>query len=83
MLLSFITLWNDYQTPLLYYPNKPTLAYAVYSMANTGGASATIATTGLPQKVAGCMILAIPLVALFIGCRNIILGNLSMGGLKE
>jgi ABC-type glycerol-3-phosphate transport system permease component len=83
MLLTFITLWNDYQTPLLYYPDKPTLAYAVYSMANSSGASATISTTGLPQKVAGCMILAIPLIVLFITCRNMILGNLSMGGLKE
>ena len=83
ILLTFISLWNDYQTPLLYYPNKPTLAYAVYSMANSGGASATIATTGLPQKVAGCMILAIPLIVLFIACKDVILGNLSMGGLKE
>ena len=83
ILLSFIGLWNDYQTPLLYYPNKPTLAYAVYSMANSSGGSATISTTGLPQKVAGCMILAIPLIVLFITCKDLVLGNLSMGGLKE
>lgn len=81
-LISFIGLWNDYQTPLLYYPSKPTLAYGVYSMsgATSGG---TYDTTSLPQRVAGCMILATPLIILFIACKNVILGNLSMGGLKE
>ena len=82
ILIYFIGLWNDYQTPLLYYPDKPTLAYGVYYMSNNT-ASATVETTELPQRVAGCMILAVPLMLLFMLCKDMILGNMSMGGLKE
>lgn len=82
VLLSFIGLWNDYQTPLLYYPDKPTLAYGVYRMSNDT-TSGTYETAQLPQRVAGCMILAIPMTVLFTLCKDIILGNMSMGGLKE
>ena len=81
-LISFIAFWNDYQTPLLYYPSKPTLAYGVYSMSGSTSGG-TYDSTSLPQRVAGCMILATPLIVLFIACKNVILGNLSMGGLKE
>lgn len=82
VLIYFIGLWNDYQTPLLYYPDKPTLAYGVYYMSNNT-ASATYETDQLPQRVAGCMILAIPLILLFLIFKDMILGNMSMGGLKE
>ena len=82
VLLSFIGLWNDYQTPLLYYPDKPTLAYGVYRMSNNT-TSATYKTSQLPQRVAGCMILALPITLLFALCKDVILGNMSMGGLKE
>jgi ABC-type glycerol-3-phosphate transport system permease component len=83
-LLQFIGLWNDYSTPLLYYPGYPTLAYGVYYMSqNTSGENNGLVGTSLPSRVAGCMILVLPLLVLFIACKNVILGNLSMGGLKE
>ena len=89
-LITFIALWNNYATPLLYYPTKPTLAYAIYHMTNTtdnrdliGGAADTIDLQEVPARVAGCMILAIPMIILFVALKNVILGNLSMGGLKE
>lgn len=78
-LLNFIALWNDYQTPMLYYPNHPTLSYAVFKMYHSteaGGASLT-------QKIAGCMILAIPILVLFLSTRKALLGNMSAGGVKE
>ena len=31
-LILFVQHWNDYQTPMLYLPTKPTLAYGVYYM---------------------------------------------------
>jgi multiple sugar transport system permease protein len=83
-LLQFIALWSDYQTPLLYFPDKPTLAYGVYSMSqSTSGENNGFIGTSLPSRVAGCMMLALPLLAIFIALNNVILGNLSMGGLKE
>ena len=83
-LLQFIQTWNDYQTPLLYYPNHPTLAYAVFRMTNnTGGADKGMEYQGVPQRVAGCMVLAIPIFVIFVAFNKLLMGNLTMGGLKE
>lgn len=78
-LLQFITAWNDYQTPLLYFPNMPTLAYGVVSVAEGGRGKETY----IPMKATLSMILALPLIFVFISCKNVILGNMTMGGLKE
>lgn len=83
-LLQFIQTWNDYQTPLLYYPNHPTLAYAVFRMSrNTGGVNKGMEYQGVPQRVAGCMVLAIPIFVIFVAFNKLLMGNLTMGGLKE
>ena len=82
-LLQFIQTWNDYQTPLLYYPNTPTLAYAVFRVTRATGQDATMETRGIPQISAGCMLLALPVFAMFIACNKTLMGNLTMGGLKE
>ena len=83
-LLNFIALWNDYQTPYLYYPGKPTLSYLVYQMSiKTSGVSGGNDTQGAPQRIAGCMILAIPLIVIFIAFKDKILGSMSIGGIKE
>ena len=37
----------------------------------------------VPSKVAGCMVLAIPVFALFVAFNKTLMGNLTMGGLKE
>jgi len=83
-LLNFIALWNDYQTPLLYYPNHPTLSYGVYRMyAKSSTIAGLDGAIQLPQRAAGCMILAIPVLILFLSTKNILLGNMSAGGIKE
>ncbi len=83
-LLQFIQTWNDYQTPWLYYPNHPTLSYAVWRMTrNTGGANSGNKYQGIPQQVAGCMVLALPVFVLFLAFNKLLMGNLTMGGLKE
>ena len=83
-LLQFIQTWNDYQTPLLYYPNHPTLSYAVFKMTrNTGGADKGQEFQGIPQRVAGCMVLALPVFILFLSFNKLLMGNLTMGGIKE
>lgn len=78
-LLQFITTWNDYSTSYLYFPNMPTLAYGVVRVAQGGKGKETY----IPMKTTLSMILALPLLVLFVSCKNIILGNMTMGGLKE
>lgn len=83
-LLNFIALWNDYQTPLLYYPNHATLSYGVYRMYNkTDSIPGLHGTIQVPQRAAGCMLLAIPMIILFVATKNLLLGNMSAGGVKE
>lgn len=84
VLITFITLWNNYSVPLMYYPTKPTLAYAIYMMnSNTLHIENQFFNQNTPQRIAGCMVLAVPMMILFVLLKNRILGNLSMGGLKE
>lgn len=78
-LIKFIEYWNDYQTVLLYLPTHPTLSYGVFYMSvnNLNGLSSE------PMRLASCMILCIPLLILFIALQNKIMGNVTMGGVKE
>lgn len=78
-LLSFIQFWNDYQTPLLYFPSKPTLSFGLYSYIN----DTTGAATNLPVALAACFILMIPILVIFLFTSEKLIGNVSMGGLKE
>lgn len=77
ILLHFVTYWNDYNTSLLYLRTKPTLAYAVYraSQVSFGGQT--------PKKVAALMMLAMPVLILFVIFKDKFMGNVSLGGLKE
>ena len=81
-LLQFIQTWNDYQTPMLYYPNHPTLSYAVFRMTRNT-TTTSIFDQCVPVWVAGCMVLAIPIFIIFIAFNKLLMGNLTMGGLKE
>lgn len=79
-LLQFVALWNNYQYPLMYLPTHPTLSYGVFYMVylNPSGP-----LSKLPIKVAGCMMLALPILVLFIFLKDKLMGNVSLGGLKE
>ncbi len=79
-LILFVRYWNDYQTPLLYLPTKTTLAYAVYHITyevNQAGMGA------IPAKIAGCMMLAVPIMIIYLIFQDKLMGNISMGGVKE
>lgn len=80
LLLKFINYWEDYQTPLLYVPNYPTLAYGIYYLANY---SSINEVNTVPARMAGCIIIAAPIILLYIVFREKLTGNLSMGGIKE
>jgi ABC-type maltose transport system permease subunit len=60
-------------------PTHPTLAYGVFQMSQ----STDNTLSNDPARLASCMVLAIPILVLFIAFRNKIMGNVSMGGVKE
>lgn len=78
MLLMFITLWNDYQGPLVYLPNSPTAAFGLY----TFNQSATSELNSIPMRLAGCMLLFIPIFVLYLFLHDKMMGNLTVGGVK-
>ncbi len=79
LLIRFIEFWNDYQTPILYLPTHPTLAYGVYILSTTNINSMNT----VPMRMAGCVILLIPILIIFLIFRERIMGNITLGGVKE
>ncbi len=79
MLVNFITFWNDYQTPLIYLPSHPTIAVGMYKMAQT----TENAMSSIPMRMAGSMMVLAPILILFLFFQKRLLGNLTIGGVKE
>ena len=80
-LIQFVALWNDYQTPLLYLPTHPTLSYGVYLVAIDPPSG--IKLSDVPHSVSACMMLALPILIAFVIFKDKIMGNISLGGIKE
>ena len=78
MLLYFIAYWNDYQTPLLYLPNKPTISYGLYSFIF----STIPDLTSDNVKIGACLIVATPIIVLFSIFSKKIVGGVAVGGIK-
>lgn len=79
MLIKFIEFWNDYQTPLLYAPSHPTLAYGVWYMSNN---REVVGMNNAIMRVTSSMILLIPILIVFILLRKKLMGNITVGGIK-
>ncbi len=77
-LMSFITVWNDYQTLLLYMPDYPTLASGLYLVER----SLTRDPLGYPMYYAGLVISIIPIIIIFSIFSETIMANFTVGGLK-
>ena len=76
-IMSFIGNWNDYMTMILYLPSYQTLASGLYTFqANM------IRVIDYPVYYAGLIISIVPIVAIFAAFSNIIMTNMSVGGLK-
>jgi len=78
-LLQFIAFWNNYQTPLLFLPELPTISYGLFEFNNNVDTQLANDVT----KIAGCMYVFIPIFIVYLIFHNRLMGNLSMGGLKE
>ena len=77
-LLQFVAMYNDYNTSLLYIPTHPTLAYAVLKFGGQHNSGADV-----PFRFAAAMALAMPMVIVFVIFKNKLMGNISVGGVKE
>ena len=76
MLLAFISFWNEYQTPWLYLQDKPVLAVGLYDFYQS------FRVTNGAVKIAGMVLLTIPILLVFIIFQNKLMTNLSIGGIK-
>ncbi len=79
MLVLAIGYWNDYQGPILYMPSHPTLATALFDLSF----SRANELNNVPMRMAGCFMLMLPVLILFLCFHNKLMGNLTMGSVKE
>lgn len=70
--------WSDYTTPMIYLPSYPTLALGVFRLQT----SVEPGMTGVPVKLAGLLVCALPMFILFMAFREKIMTSLTIGGLK-
>lgn len=78
LLINFIGYWNNYQVPMVYVPNHPTLAEYVFQISTFS----KYPFSNAPVQLAASLILLIPVVTLFCFMHKRLLGNLSIGGVK-
>lgn len=79
-LLQFIANYNDYGTIMFYFPDKPTISYALYYMKFNLTSSGVFQT--LPMVLAATFVSAVPLFVLFLVLKNKIMEAMNIGGIK-
>ena len=79
-LILFVNLWNDFTTPMMYIPSKPTLSYAIYYTTTLDSGSSFNHAT---RRMAALMVFAIPIIIIFSIFNKQLMTNLTMGGMKE
>lgn len=79
MLIQAIGFWNDYQTPMLFMPDMPTVAYGLYIF---NGSTVTDLNT-IPYKLAAAIEMMVPVLLLFVLFNKRIIGDITIGGMKE
>ena len=78
-LLGVIATWNDYQSVILYFPSFPTIAYGVFDLSRSTDSDLSF----VPMQMAGMFLVMVPTLIVFVIFHDKMMGNLSMGGLKE
>lgn len=74
---SFINYWNDYMTPYIYLPDKPTISLGVNQLYIRMENSLS-----LPVAFAGMTLLATVSLVIFAIFNKFIMNNMSVGGVK-
>ena len=70
--------WNDYSTPMIYMRNYPNLAYGMYLFKD----STFLVKDSMPIYFAAAVISCLPVIILYSCSQNLILNNMTTGGLK-
>lgn len=77
-LVQFIAFWNDYSTPVLYFPSFPNVSIGLIDFAfSTSGEIATE-----PFKLGACVVAFIPMLIVFAVFQNKLMAGASSGGIK-
>lgn len=79
-IILFVNFWNDFTTPMMFLPSRPTLAYAIYYTTTLDSGSSFNHAT---RRMAALMIFAIPVIVMFSLFNKQLMTNLTMGGVKE
>ncbi|MBQ8726240.1 MAG: carbohydrate ABC transporter permease [Clostridia bacterium] len=78
MITQAIGVWNDYGTVMIYLRQSPNLAYGLYMF----NADSRYAEESKPVYFAAAVISAVPIITLYACTQNLILENMTAGGLK-
>lgn len=76
-LTQWLSLWNNYESSMIYHPNLPTLPYAIYAF-NTE----MIYRARLDILFGACVITCIPGIIMFIAFNKTLTTSVSLGGIK-
>jgi ABC-type maltose transport system permease subunit len=63
---------------MVYLPTRPTIAYGLYYFNQTTTNESNFVTV----RIAGCMLVTIPVFLIFLSTRKKLIGNLTVGGIK-
>ncbi len=78
-LVFFIEYWNDYQVPMLFLEDKPVLSLGLFEFFKSYDQELSTPVV----KIAGGVIVLMPLLVLFLMFKDKLMGNLTEGGIKS
>ncbi len=77
VILNVIGVWNDFFTPYMYLPTKPTIAVGIYEVQANA-----ITKQQYPLFFAMMFLSMLPVMLIFIFMQNTIMENVTAGGIK-
>ena len=77
VMMQWLSLWNNYESSMIYHPNLPTLPYAIFAF-NTE----MIYRARLDILFGACVIVCIPGLIMFIAFNKTLTTSVSLGGVK-
>ena len=78
LLIYFIQYWNNFQTPMLFVPNHPTLAEYLFRIVQLSKGE----FSRVPVQMSAALMLLAPVAVIFLCSHKWLLGNLSIGGVQ-
>ncbi len=81
ILVRFVFHWNDYSSIRMYMPSHPTLSYGVFMILI--GKPTQGVRDRIPIQMAANMMLAVPIIIIFVCFQEKIMGSMTLGGIKE